>query len=186
MWNTRSPNQNPGLLVQWPLSSVHRNPHHSDCKSYEPVEVEGMSLGSGRSGALGFLFGQWGSGFSPRARLLQVACRHSLRLGWGLITGLWIIATFRLQYEDDYKYKFSVLSTRFRFGGRKFSKCACSELKTRSCSRPHTPIWGSLLLATGGGSIQQGLGCGPIAGLFGAPDFHLHRMLSNVVTCNLT
>ena len=34
----------------------------------------------------------------------------------------------RLQYEDDYEYEFSVLSTRFRFDGRKFSKCACSEL----------------------------------------------------------
>ena len=36
--------------------------------------------------------------------------------------------TFRLQYEDDYEYEFAVLSTRFRFDGRKFSKCACSEL----------------------------------------------------------
>ena len=51
-----------------------------------------------------------------------------------------VLATFRLQYEDDYEYEFSVLSTRFRFGGRKFSKCACSELKTRSHSRPRTPI----------------------------------------------
>ena len=48
------------------------------------------------------------------------------------------IAAFRLQYEDDYEYEFSVLSTRFRFGGRKFSKCACSELKTRTRSRPRT------------------------------------------------
>ena len=55
------------------------------------------------------------------------------------------IATFRLQYEDDYEYEFSVLSTRFRFGGRNLSKCACSELKTRTCSRPRTPIWRSLL-----------------------------------------
>ena len=41
----------------------------------------------------------------------------------------WTLATFRLQYEDEYEYEFSVLSTRFRFGGRKFSKCACSEFK---------------------------------------------------------
>ena len=41
----------------------------------------------------------------------------------------WTLATFRLQNEDDYEYEFSVLSTRFRFGGRKFSKCACSELE---------------------------------------------------------
>ena len=27
-----------------------------------------------------------------------------------------------------------------RFGGRKFSKCACSELKTRPLRRPPTPI----------------------------------------------
>ena len=50
------------------------------------------------------------------------------------------VATFRLEYEDDYKYEFSVLSMRFRFGGRKFSKCACSELETRTRSRPRTPI----------------------------------------------
>ena len=53
--------------------------------------------------------------------------------------------TVRLQYEDDYEYEFSVLSTRFWFGGRKFSKCACSELKTRARSRPRTPIWRSLI-----------------------------------------
>ena len=52
----------------------------------------------------------------------------------------YILGTFRLQYEDDYEYEFSVLSTRFRFGGRKFSKCACSELKTRTRRRPRTPI----------------------------------------------
>ena len=51
-----------------------------------------------------------------------------------------ILATFRLQYEDDYEYEFSVLSTRFRFGWRKLSKSACSELKTRTRSRPRTPI----------------------------------------------
>ena len=51
-----------------------------------------------------------------------------------------ILATFRLQYEDDYEYEFSVMSTRFRLEGRKCSKCACSELKTRTRSRPRTPI----------------------------------------------
>ena len=54
---------------------------------------------------------------------------------------------FRLQYEDDYEYEFFVLSTRFRFGERKFSKCACSEFKTRTRSRPRTPIWRSLIYA---------------------------------------
>ena len=51
-----------------------------------------------------------------------------------------MLATFRLQYEDDYQYEFSVLSTGFRLGGRKFSKCACSELKTSTRSHPGTPI----------------------------------------------
>ena len=51
-----------------------------------------------------------------------------------------LIATFRLECEDDYEYEFSVLSTRFRFGGREISKCACSELETRTRSRPRTPI----------------------------------------------
>ena len=50
------------------------------------------------------------------------------------------LATFRLQCEDDYEYEFSVLSTRYRFGGRKFSKCACSELKTRTRCRPPITI----------------------------------------------
>ena len=50
------------------------------------------------------------------------------------------LATFRSEYEYDYEYEFSVLSTRCRFKGRNFSKCACSELKTRTPSRPRTPI----------------------------------------------
>ena len=45
-------------------------------------------------------------------------------------------ASFRLQYENDYEYEFSVLSTRSRFEWRKMSKCGCSELKTRTRSRP--------------------------------------------------
>ena len=60
-----------------------------------------------------------------------------------LITVVLSIATLRLQdeeNEDHYEYEFSVLSTRCRFGGRKLSKCACSELKTRTRSRPRTPI----------------------------------------------
>lgn len=56
-------------------------------------------------------------------------------------------ATFRLEYDDDYKYEFSALSTRCRFGGRNFSKCACLKLKSsRTCSRRRTPIWGSVLI----------------------------------------
>ena len=51
-----------------------------------------------------------------------------------------LLTTFRLLYEDDYEYDFSVLSTPCRFGGRKISKCACSELKTRTRSRSRTPI----------------------------------------------
>ena len=56
-----------------------------------------------------------------------------------------IISTIRSEYEYNYEYEFSVLSTRCRFKGRKFSRCACSELKTRTRSRPRTPIWRSLL-----------------------------------------
>ena len=51
-----------------------------------------------------------------------------------------VIATVRLEYEDDYEYQFSVLSTRCTFVGRQFLKCACSELKTCTCSRPRTPF----------------------------------------------
>ena len=50
------------------------------------------------------------------------------------------IGTFRSEDEDDYEYEFSVLSMRIRFGGRHFSKCASSEKKTRTGSRPRPPI----------------------------------------------
>ena len=49
-----------------------------------------------------------------------------------------LVATFRSGDEDDYEYEFSVLSMGIRFGGRHFSKCACSEQKTRT--RPRPPI----------------------------------------------
>ena len=40
-----------------------------------------------------------------------------------------LIATFRLEYEEDYEYEFTVLNTRsYRLPGRKCSNCACSEL----------------------------------------------------------
>lgn len=46
-----------------------------------------------------------------------------------------ILGTFRLDYEDDYEQEFLYCARAFdRFGGRLFSKCACSELK------PRTPI----------------------------------------------
>ena len=43
--------------------------------------------------------------------------------------------------EDEYEveYEFSVLSMRIRFGGRHFSKCACSERKTRSPRSTYYP-----------------------------------------------
>ena len=56
-----------------------------------------------------------------------------------------VLATFRLQYEDDDEYEFSVLSTCCRFGGRNVFKCACSELETHTGSNPRTPIYRSLL-----------------------------------------
>ena len=51
-----------------------------------------------------------------------------------------LIGTFRSEDKDDYEYEFSVPSMRIRFGGRHFSKCACSEQKTRTRSRPRPPI----------------------------------------------
>ena len=50
------------------------------------------------------------------------------------------LGTFRSEDEDDYEYEFSVLSMRIRFGGRHFLKCACSEQKTCTRSRPRPPI----------------------------------------------
>ena len=55
-----------------------------------------------------------------------------------------IVATFKLEYEDDYEHEFTVLSKRLRFGGRQFLKCACSDLKTRPRS-PRTSIRRSLI-----------------------------------------
>ena len=51
-----------------------------------------------------------------------------------------ILGTFRSEDEDDYEYEFSILSMRIRFGGRHFSKCTCSDQKTRTLSRPRSPI----------------------------------------------
>ena len=50
------------------------------------------------------------------------------------------LGTFRSEDEDDYEYEFSILSMRIRFRGRHFSKCAYSEQKTRTRSRPRAPI----------------------------------------------
>ena len=50
------------------------------------------------------------------------------------------IGTFRSEDEDDCEYEFSVLNMRIRFGGRHFSKCACSGVKTRTRSRPRPSI----------------------------------------------
>lgn len=36
--------------------------------------------------------------------------------------------------------EFFVLSTCFKFGGYKFSKCACAEHKAYISSHPHTPV----------------------------------------------
>ena len=59
------------------------------------------------------------------------------------------VATFRLQYEDDYEYEFSVLSTRFRLEGENFQSARAQNLKLvlvvflelqsegRQCHRPN-------------------------------------------------
>ena len=41
------------------------------------------------------------------------------------------LGTLRSENEDYYEYEFSILSMRIRFGGRHFSKCACSERKRK-------------------------------------------------------
>ena len=51
-----------------------------------------------------------------------------------------LLGTFRSEDEDNCEYEFSILSMRIRFGGRHFSKCACSEQETRTRSRPRPPI----------------------------------------------
>ena len=56
-----------------------------------------------------------------------------------VVTTKLIVATFGLEYKDDYDYEFCILSTRFMFVGRNFL-CACSKHKERTCSRPCTAI----------------------------------------------
>ena len=66
----------------------------------------------------------------------QVVSGFVASVGGRIISGKYVVAakvgTFRSEYEYDYEYEFSVLSTRIRFRGRHFSKCACSERKTRT------------------------------------------------------
>ena len=50
-----------------------------------------------------------------------------------------LLEIFRSKDKDNSEFEFSVLSMRIRFGGRHFSKCACSERKTRSRTRPRDP-----------------------------------------------
>lgn len=40
-----------------------------------------------------------------------------------VVTTELIVATFGLEYKDDYDYEFSILSTRFMFLGRNFFVC---------------------------------------------------------------
>ena len=39
------------------------------------------------------------------------------------------LATFRLEYKDDYKYKFTVLSTRFWLAGQKNFKLVLNAIR---------------------------------------------------------
>ena len=83
----------------------------------------------------------------PAQIILDVCVYYKLLTGryviLSVVTEVYI-GTFRSKDEDDYENEFSVLSMRIRFGGRHFSKCACSEKKTRtrSCTRrrPRPPI----------------------------------------------
>ena len=52
-----------------------------------------------------------------------------------------ILATFRLENDDDYEYKFSVLSTRSLKNVGLQTMCACLVWKTRTRSRPRPPIY---------------------------------------------
>ena len=64
-------------------------------------------------------------------------------LGYALYEALWegeLIGTFTSQDENEYQYEFSVLDMRIRFGDRHFSKCAYSEQKSCTRSRPRPPI----------------------------------------------
>ena len=51
-----------------------------------------------------------------------------------------LLGTFRWEDEDDYEYEFSAMSMRITFRGQHFSKCACSEKKTRTRGRSRPPI----------------------------------------------
>ena len=46
-----------------------------------------------------------------------------------LSLGILSLATFRLQYEDDYEFEFSILSTRFRLEGENFRSARAQNLK---------------------------------------------------------
>ena len=67
-------------------------------------------------------------------------CILGVRMKSRLVSGWSIIWTFTSEDEDDYEYEFSVLDMRIRFGGRHFSKCACSERKKSTRSHPRPPI----------------------------------------------
>ena len=75
-------------------------------------------------------------GFNPAL----VSLKSPLRICTQLVFSPRLLGTFRSEDEDDYEYEFSVLSMRIRFGGRHFSKCACSEQETRTRIRPRPPI----------------------------------------------
>ena len=56
-----------------------------------------------------------------------------------------------MKREDDSEFEFFVLSMpSIRFVGRKISMYACSELKTRTRSRPRSTVWRSLITITDG------------------------------------
>ena len=68
------------------------------------------------------------------------------------------LGTFKSEDEDEFEYKFSVLSMRIRFGGRHvgrhLSKRACSERKTCIRTWPR-PIERSLILQNGGPFLES-------------------------------
>ena len=65
--------------------------------------------------------------------MLAICCQCQLRENRrGRLGNDTDISDLQIAVRGRLRVRVSVVSTRFRFGGRKFSKCACSELKTRT------------------------------------------------------
>ena len=109
--------------------------------------ASGLSIGAFRSFSFPELRSSWPA---PRIGLIRGAGQEDRSSGNE--------KTFRLEDQDHYEYVFSLPSMRKQFEGRYFSKCACSEQKTRSRPRLQVPVvrrvnsaihWITQLVSTG-------------------------------------